>query len=96
LEKKIELEGKFCGRLSTEQRFSLSLQVTNLQEALDVERSASMLVQILFVELIFVLVAGIAMRDVIFAVQIGVGGGIALVTLGGLLLVGARARRRTR
>jgi hypothetical protein len=51
---------------------------------------------LLFVDLIFVLVAGIAMRDVIFAVQIGVGGGIALVTLGGLLLVGARARGRTR
>jgi hypothetical protein len=87
LEKKIELEGKICGRLSTEQRFSLALHVTNLQDALDVERSASMLVQILFVELIFVLAAGIAMRDVIFAVQIGVGGGIALVTLGALLLV---------
>jgi hypothetical protein len=37
---------------------------------------------LLFVDLISVLVAGIAMRDVIFAVQIGVGGGIALVTLG--------------
>jgi hypothetical protein len=95
LEKKIELEERICGRLSRGQRFSLSLDVTNLQDALDVERSAFMLVQILFVELIFVLVAGIAMRDVVFAVQIGIGGGIALVTLGGLLLVGARARRRT-
>jgi hypothetical protein len=71
------------------------LDVTNLQDALDVERSAFMLAQILFVELIFVLVAGIAMRDVVFTVQIGIGGGIALVTLGGLLLVGARARGRT-
>jgi hypothetical protein len=95
LEKKIELEERICGRLSEEQRFSLSLDVTNLQDALDVERSAFMLAQILFVELIFVLVAGIAMRDVVFAVQIGIGGGIALVTLGGLPLVGARARGRT-
>ena len=90
LERKIDLERELCGPLRRTQTFSLAMDVKNLQEALDVERSAFILVQLLFAEIILVLVCGIAMRGVAFPVQAGVGGGIALATAAGLVV----ARRR--
>ena len=96
LKEKIDLEQKICGPLREEQTFSLSRDVVNLQDALDVERSAFLVVQILFAEILLLLVAGIAMRGVVFAAQIGVGGGIALVTVVGLLLAGSRGRSNAR
>jgi hypothetical protein len=90
LERKIKLEQQICGPLRRTQPVRLGMDVKNLQEALDVERSAFMLVQLLFAEIILVLVAGLAMRGVAFPVQAGIGGGIALATAAGLFL----ARRR--
>jgi hypothetical protein len=90
LERKIKLEQKICGPLQRTQPACLSLDVKNLQEALNVERSAFVLVQLLFAEIILVLVCGLAMRHVDFPVQAGIGGGIALATAAGLVL----ARRR--
>jgi hypothetical protein len=90
LKQKIELEQKICGALQRTQPFCLGMDVKNLQEALDVERSAFVLVQLLFAEIILVLVFGLAMRGVAFPVQAGIGGAIALATAAGLVL----ARRR--
>jgi hypothetical protein len=88
--RKIELEQEICGPLQRTQQFCLTMGVRNLQEALDVERSAFVLVQLLFAEIILVLVCGLAMRGVAFPVQAGIGGGIALATAAGLVV----ARRR--
>jgi hypothetical protein len=90
LNQKIELEQKICGPLQRTQPQCLRMDVRNLQEALDVERSAFVLVQLLFAEIILVLVCGLAMRGVAFPVQAGIGGGIALATAAGLVV----ARRR--
>jgi hypothetical protein len=70
LKAKIELEERICGELRSEQRFSLLRLLKtfvsrrrspeDLQEALDVERSAFIVVQVLFVAIIGVLIAGIA------------------------------------
>jgi hypothetical protein len=86
LTRKIELEQQVYGPLRERQAFSLTLDVDNLQDALDVERSAFSLVQILFAEIILVLVAGLALRGVAFPVQAGIGAGIALLTAVGLLI----------
>ena len=56
---KIELENDICGGLRAEQPFSLNPNVDNLQQALDVERSAFTLIQILFVDIVLVVVAGL-------------------------------------
>jgi len=84
LKHKIELEERIVGRLREDQAFSLKRDVDNLQDALDVERWASVVVQILFAETVFVLVLGLAMHDVAFKIQAGIGAAIALVTLVGL------------
>lgn len=81
LTEKINLEQAICGRLRREQPVCLKMDVKNLQEALDVERWAFALSQLLFAEIILVLVIGLAIRDASFSVQAGVGGGIALATL---------------
>jgi hypothetical protein len=86
LKQKIELEQQLCGPLEPTQPVSLRLNVENLQEALNVERWAFVLVQLLFAEIILVLVAGLAMRGVAFPVQAGLGGGVALATAAGLLV----------
>jgi hypothetical protein len=67
LKAKIELEERLCGALPCEQfslfrrprNFSLTRQPEDLQKALDVERSAFIVVQTLFVAIIGVLIAGI-------------------------------------
>jgi hypothetical protein len=59
LEAKIALEERVCGELPSEQRFSLIRRPTNLQQALDVERSAFIVVQILFVAIILTVVLGV-------------------------------------
>jgi hypothetical protein len=66
LMRKIELEQKICGPLERTQPFCLKMDVKTLQEALDVERSAFVLVQLIFAEIILVLVCGLAMRGVAF------------------------------
>lgn len=62
LEAKIALEERICGELRGEQGFSLTRSPTNLQQALDVERSAFIIVQILFVGIIIAVVLGIVTR----------------------------------
>lgn len=86
LDSKIALEQSIYGPLRRRQKVSLALDVGDLQEAFDVERSAFVGVQLLFAEIIFVLVAGLALSDASFAVQAGVGGLFAFVTLAGLIL----------
>jgi hypothetical protein len=82
---KIELEQSIYGPPRREQFANLSLRVDHLQDALDVERSAFSLVSILFAEIVLVLVLGLAMRGTDFAIQAGIGGGIAVATALGLL-----------
>jgi hypothetical protein len=79
---KIKLEEKICGPLPTEQKLSLrrSKQM-NLQDALDVERSALLLVQGLFAEIIAVLVLGIFMHGEPPWTQWLVGGVVAVPTV---------------
>lgn len=62
LERKIDLEEKVCGPLRDEQPYTLTREPDNLQEALDVERTASLVVQLLFAATVVVLVLGIATR----------------------------------
>jgi len=89
LQQKIKLEQELCGSLQLGQPFFLSLQVDNLQEALNVERSAVALVQILFAEIVFVLVIGIVMNGSDRWVQASAAVVIGVATVGVL----AYARR---
>jgi hypothetical protein len=60
LNEKVELEERICGDLRRDQRLSLRRRnIENLQVALDAERTASYIVQTLFVLIIGVLIAGI-------------------------------------
>jgi hypothetical protein len=86
LNQKIKLEQALCGPLQIRQGFSLSLRAHSLQKALDVERSAFALVQLLFVEIVAVLVTGLAMRDVAVHVQKVVASWIALATVVALVV----------
>ena len=86
LKKKIDLEQEICGPLQRDQPVCLRMDVENLQEALNVERWAFVLVQLLFAEIILVLVCGLAMRGAPFPVQAGIGGAIALATAAGLFV----------
>lgn len=90
LRRKIELEEELCGKSRTTQRFNLRREVDNLQDALDVERWASVLVQLLFAEIVVALVLGITMQGVTEWVQWLVGGLLALGTLVALLVLHRR------
>jgi hypothetical protein len=82
---KIELENDICGGLRAEQRPSLNPKVDNLQQALDVERTAFTLVQILFVDIVLVVVLGL-ICDGGKGVYAGAAGGVLLFTLVAVVL----------
>lgn len=84
LRKKIELEEQVCGPLTRDQPVSLSREVGNLQDALNVERWALVVVQVLFAEIIFVLVTGFIVRGSEPSTQREVGAVFAIATLVGL------------
>jgi hypothetical protein len=73
LQAKIKLEQSLYGGLRKDPRFLLSRKVGDLQQGLDVERSAFNVVQFLFVAIIVVLVLGVALRDESFVAWIVVG-----------------------
>jgi hypothetical protein len=86
LEQKIKAGAADLWSASAQSTVSLRTDVENLQEALNVERWAFVLVQLLFAGIILLLVADLAMRGDAFPVQAGIGGGIALATVAGLFV----------
>jgi hypothetical protein len=86
LEQKIKLEEKICGPILESESFCLRMNINTLQEAVNVEHSASILVQLLFAEIVLGLVLGIALRGADSWIQWLVGGPLALATIVALLM----------
>lgn len=87
LRKRIKVDEDVCGNLRRHQRFRLARKASNLQDALDVERSAALVVQTLFGATIGVLVTALAVRGSsqnLWWLGLLVGGGPVLGIIAGL------------